>query len=298
MDSLNPVKPSPLRPLIISMALMLGLLGGTMIVRQMIAEAHEMEKQNLLRQQSTVQRMKEMEAEAAALKAKNLRENELRLRANEQRKAAAAAQQEKTSAARKADLAMRRRISVKPAVQALFTKAENGDPEAQYLAGILRRSGLGAMGTFNPDGTPNALYPEVLYPVLGENLSRPKPAGLLFVDLPELPPDEAAAHRYFQRAALQGHGAAQVELARACSFSGPHYDRTEALKWYLLSEALYVDATGLIHSNRYMDDTGAMHVAKTPAGGHHYIPEGLANAPEMAEAKQRAAAFKPKKESP
>lgn len=269
-----------------------------MIVRQMIQEAQEMEQQNRLRQQSTVLRMKEMEAEAAALKAKNLRENELRLRANEQRKAEAAAQQEKTSAARKADLATRRRISVKPAVQALFTKAENGDPEAQYLAGILRRSGLGAMGTFNPDGTPNALYPQMLYPVLGENLSRPKPAGLLFVDLPELTPDEAAAHRWFLRAALQGHGGAQVELARDCSFTGPYYDRTEALKWYLLSEALYVDATGLIHSNRYMDDTGAMHMAKTPAGGRHYIPGGLANAPEMAEATQRAAAFKPKKESP
>lgn len=296
--SLTAVQPSPLRPLIISMAIMLGLLGGTIIIRQMVQEFQEMEQQNLLRQQSAAQRMKEMEAEAAALKAKNLRENELRLRANEQRKAAAAAQQEKTSAARKADLASRRRISVKPAVQSLFTKAENGDPEAQYLAGILSRSGLGAMGTFNPDGTPNALYPEVLYPVLGENLSRPKPAGLLFVDLPELPQDEAATYRWFQRAALQGHGAAQVELARACSFTGPHYDRTEALKWYLLSEALYVDATGLLQSNRYMDDTGAMHIAKTPEGGRHYIPEGLANAPEMAEAKQRAAVFKPKKETP
>lgn|GEM_PF-5945322 len=296
--SLTAVKPSPLRPLIISMAIMLGLLGGTMIVRQMIQEAQEMEQQKLFRQQSTAQRMKEMAAEAAALKAKNLRENELRLRANEQRKAEAAAQQEKTSAARKADLASRRRISVKPAVQALFTKAENGDPEAQYLAGILSRSGLGAMGTFNPDGTPNALYPQTLYPVLGENLSRPKPSGLLFVDLPDLPPDEAAAHRWFLRAALQGHGAAQVELARECSFTGPHYDLTEALKWYLLSEAMYVDATGLTHSNRYMDDTGSMHTAKTPAGGHHYIPEGLVNAAEMAEAKKRAAAFMPKKESP
>ena len=292
------MKPNPLRPLVISMAIMLGLLLGTMAVRRLILEAQEMERQNVQRQEAAKQRMQEMEALRREQQEKSLQENARRLRENETRKAEAAAQLEKSNAARQADLASRRRISVKPAVQSLFSRAEHGDPEAQYLAGVLSRSGLGAMGTFNADGTPNALYPQTLYPVLGENLSRPKPSGLLFVDLPDLPPDEAAAHRWFLRAALQGHGAAQVELARECSFTGPHYDLTEALKWYLLSEALYVDATGLIHSNRYMDDTGSMHTAKTPAGGHHYIPEGLVNAAEMAEAKKRAAAFKPKKETP
>ncbi len=280
------------------MAIMLGLLLGTMAVRRLILEAQEMERQNVQRQEAAKQRMQEMEALRREQQEKSLQENARRLRENETRKAEAAAQLEKSNAARQADLASRRRISVKPAVQSLFSRAEHGDPEAQYLAGVLSRSGLGAMGTFNADGTPNALYPQTLYPVLGENLSRPKPSGLLFVDLPNLPPDEAAAHRWFLRAALQGHGAAQVELARECSFTGPHYDLTEALKWYLLSEAMYVDATGLIHSNRYMDDTGSMHTAKTPAGGHHYIPEGLVNAAEMAEAKKRAAAFKPKKETP
>ena len=261
-------------------------------------KAHEAE---VVRQRAEHERLLKEEtarykAEAEHNKAEIAADRRRREEANRQATQARKAADEK----RQAELRTRRQINVRQRIEALRLKAEDGDPESQYLFGWLTRFGLRALGDFNADGTARELLPLAAYPTLGENLSD-KMSAVLFVDLPEIVRDEAAALRWFERAALQGHGAAQHEMAHDRTFRGPGDDQVEAYKWYLLSHTCYFDPEGMVRTTRRLGLDGQVRYDPLPPDSRHYVPPGLLNSltPEQkAEAEKRAKAFRPKKEKP
>lgn len=260
-------------------------------------KAHEAE---VVRQRAEHERLLKEEtarykAEAEHNKAEIAADRRRREEANRQATQARKAADEK----RQAELRTRRQINVRQRIEALRLKAEDGDPESQYLFGRLTRFGLRCLGEFNPDGTARELRPIAAYPTLGE------PPGKLhevrFVDLPDITRDEASAMRWFERAALQGHGEAQQEMALDRTFRGPGDDQIEAYKWYLVSQTSYFDPEGMIRTTRRLGMDGRACYDPLPPDSRHYVPQGLLNsltAEQKAEGEKRAKAFRPKKEKP
>ncbi len=284
---------NPLKPLIKGVFFMGLIAVATLAGLWVLGEKREHDAQFARRLAENQQRIQE---QAARYKA----ENETRRKQIEEADHRAFVAREAAEAKRKAELATRRKIDVSQRVEALRLKAEDGDPESQYLYGWLKRFGTGGLGDFNPDGTARQLRPMVAYPVLGENLTG-KLQEVLFVGLPEITRDETAALSWFERAALQGHDESQYEMARYHSFAGPALDVVEAYKWYLLGHTSYLDSTGLPHSTRRLGEDGRIRHESLPSDARPYVPPGLINqlTPEQkAEAQKRAKAFVPRKENP
>ena len=284
---------NPLKPLIVGMAVMGTLALVTLAGNWILAESREADERAARRIAEQQRKFQEQEARYKA-------ENEARRKEIQEADHRAFVAREAAEAKRKAELAARRKINVSERVEALRLKAEDGDPESQYLYGCLKRFGLTGLGDFNPDGTARQFRPLVAYPVLGENFGG-KLHEVLFVDLPEITRDETAAMSWFERAALQGHDEAQYEMAHYHSFDGPGRDAVEAYKWYLLGRTTYLDSKGLIHTTRRLGKDGRIQHEPLPPGSRPYVPPALVDTltPEQrAEAQKRAKAFVPRKEKP
>lgn len=283
----------PLRPLIKGMFFMGVIALLTLVFGWSYSE---MQEQEAKRARLLAEQQRQLKEERERHQA----EQEDRRRQIQEADRRAFAEREAAAAKRQAELSTRRRINVGQHLEALRKKAEDGDAEAQYQLGWITRFGTNALGGFNTDGTSRYLQYTVIYPLIGENL-RGKTHEVLFVDLPDLKPDEAGALRWYRRAAAQGHDEAMRELGHHQSFAGPDHDVVEAYKWYLLSRASYYDPSGMVWSTRQLGPEGQIIRRPWPADARPYAPPGLIgilSAEQKAEAAKRAKAFQPKKEKP
>ena len=122
----------------------------------------------------------------------------------------------------------RRKIDVGALYDTLRKNAEAGDPDAQFLMGVILTKGMEDLVS----GDAGAMMFSVHFPALiGEPM--PDLQTVNIVNIPAVPADPPASVRWYERAARQGHAEAQVRLADDLADKGRHQ---EGLTWILIAD--------------------------------------------------------------
>ncbi|MFM9146924.1 MAG: hypothetical protein ACKORI_02190 [Verrucomicrobiota bacterium] len=174
----------------------------------------------------------------------------------------------------------RRKIDVGALYEALRKNAEAGDPDAQFLMGVIMTKGMKGVVS----GETGAMVFTVYFPALiGEPM--PQLHEVNITNVPMVPADPPAGRRWYERAARQGQTEAQVWLAYDLSQKGLHL---EGLTWILIADRIR-SAGGRAPTWDYTD---AMRDNLRES-----FQRQLSDKDE-AEARRRADAFKPAPERP
>jgi TPR repeat protein len=174
----------------------------------------------------------------------------------------------------------RRKIDVGALYDTLRKNAEAGDPDAQFLMGVILTKGMEDLVS----GDAGAMMFSVHFPALiGEPM--PDLQTVNIVNIPAVPADPPASVRWYERAARQGHAEAQVWLADDLADKGR---RLEGLTWILISERL----------RRTTEKTPAWDYTDTLRLNLRGIFQRQLSDKDEAEARRRADAFRPVPERP
>ncbi len=124
----------------------------------------------------------------------------------------------------------RRKIDVGALYDTLRKNAEAGDPDAQFLMGVIMTKGMKGVVS----GETGAMVFTVYFPALiGEPM--PQLHEVNVTNVPVVPADPPAGRRWYERAARQGQTEAQVWLAYDLSQKGP---QLEGLTWILIADRI------------------------------------------------------------